>query len=103
MYLWTMEIPVLFSHQSIGSSIAFDMPLDIEEDKFLGMILWIVHQKVDFCDFDDLDIIDINNKTNSTKWTNLDFWPDKGRVQSWASHLPIRYPVKGRDRIEVSI
>lgn len=103
MYLSTTEIPVWFSHQSIGSSISFDMPLDVEEDKFLGMILWIVYQKVDFGDFDNLDVIDINNKTNGTKWTNLDFWPDKGGVESWVSHLPIRYPVKGGDRIEVSI
>ncbi|CAK9152711.1 unnamed protein product [Ilex paraguariensis] len=106
IFLPSGEIPDWFSYRMMGSSIFFDMPLDVEH-KFFGMTLWAVFAAREEGKFTAAPYAIIYDKTNGGEWTNL---PNIYHVRitrqenSRVSYVPksyLKYPIKGGERIEV--
>uniref|UniRef100_A0A5B7BGI1 Putative TMV resistance protein N-like n=1 Tax=Davidia involucrata TaxID=16924 RepID=A0A5B7BGI1_DAVIN len=109
IYFPSKEIPDWFSHQGMGSSISFDMPLHVE-NKLLGMTLWVVYAaKEDTAERIFPPQALFSNITNGDEWIHM---PNSHRIpvtreeHSWVSHIPqrfIRFQIQGGDKMEVSI
>ncbi|KAA8548360.1 hypothetical protein F0562_000044 [Nyssa sinensis] len=109
VYLPSKEVPDWFSHQRMGSSVSFDMPLHLEH-QFLGMTLWAVYAaEEDRTERIVAPQAIFSNKTSGDNWMHMPTSrqiPVTHEEHSWVSHIPksyFPYPIKGGERIEISI
>lgn len=97
-----MEIPNWFEYQDTGkSSISFDVPVEFKDDQ-LEMTVWVDYsfgqlsclvRRFNMC---------VTNITNNDKLT-YSLWGSSFETGSWVRHIPSDYPIKGGDKIQVSI
>ncbi|KAM7491018.1 hypothetical protein LguiA_033939 [Lonicera macranthoides] len=108
MYLTRKDIPDWFSHQSMGSSISFDIPPFHVRKKFLGMTLWIVYEgSGDGPVMTHSPEAIIMNRTNGVELRHtfpLSYGTHNPGCHSWVCHIPViylGYPIRGGEEMEV--
>lgn len=110
MFLTRRDIPDWFRHQSMGSSISFDIPpFHAGGGEFLGMTLWIVYEgSGDEPVMTHSPEAIIMNRTNGVELRHtfpLSYGPHDPGHHSWVCHIPViylGYPIRGGEEMEVS-
>ncbi|KAJ4957550.1 hypothetical protein NE237_024661 [Protea cynaroides] len=109
IFLTGSDVPEWFTHQSIGTSLSFEVP-QLLDSKIQGLTVCAIYAaEVEGNEVLAAPSFSFRNKTNGRCWSytaNQHETPITCQDQIWVGHIPhtkFKNPFKGGDQVEVSV